>query len=125
MNDPALPSLWPEIDAPFLEHLLVTLSHQLRTPLTVAKGQAMTLRRAYRRLKQDEREEMLDAMVHACDRLERTIQHLQLTAQLLQQRVVVHRTESDLLSLTQQALQNLADLHDPEPLQAVSLVIYC
>ena len=123
MTDPAPHIAWPTIDAAFLERLLLTLSHRLRTPLTVALGEATTLRRAYRRLKPSQRDEMLDAIVAACQRLERTIHHLQLTAQVLQHQVAFHREPLDLHALTYEALQTLSATHGAEPLQVVQVVV--
>jgi signal transduction histidine kinase len=112
---------WPSLDAYTLEQMLVTLSHRLRTPLTVIAGEASTLQRAYRRLKPDERDQMLATIVEASQQMERTLQHLFLTAQVLQRQVGVQFEPVDLFELTQQAYVTLTSIHGSAMMQSIEI----
>src|SRR5262245_7361388 len=56
--------------------LLATVSHELRSPLTMVKGYAATLRKHSAQLSAEERAEFLDNIVEACYRLEVIIARL-------------------------------------------------
>ncbi len=62
--------------------LLGTVSHELRSPLTMIKGYSATLLRHERRLPREERREFLVAINDACDRLSMIIERLLQMSQL-------------------------------------------
>jgi signal transduction histidine kinase len=78
--------------------LLATVSHELRSPLTMVKGYAATLRKHGSQLSPEERAEFLDNITEACYRLEIVI------ARLLE----LSRLETGILSLEPSAVDLVA-----------------
>jgi signal transduction histidine kinase len=84
--------------------LLSTVSHELRSPLTVIKGYAATLLRHERRLPREERREFLEAIGKASDRLEVIINRLLEMSQLETGSIVPHLAPVDVAQLAHEAI---------------------
>jgi signal transduction histidine kinase len=83
---------------------LALLSHELRSPLTVIKGYAATLRRHGARLGPSERDEYLRAIGEASDRLDTTISRLMELARLEAGTLKPRLTPVDMLYLVREAV---------------------
>jgi signal transduction histidine kinase len=88
--------------------LLGTVSHELRSPLTVIKGYAATLLRHEQSLDQAERREFLAAIGEACDRLEVTVNQLLEMSQLETGMLVPIFMHMDLEQVVREAVTGVA-----------------
>lgn len=88
--------------------LLGTVSHELRSPLTVIKGYAATLLRHEQSLDQAERREFLAAIGEACDRLEVTVNQLLEMSQLETGLLVPRFMQMDLERVVREAVTGVA-----------------
>jgi signal transduction histidine kinase len=86
--------------------LLGSVSHELRSPLTMIKGYAATLLRHERRLPREERHEYLTAINDACDRLSQIIGRLLEMSQLETGSVQLDRRRLDVMSLAAGAVDS-------------------
>jgi len=86
--------------------LLGSVSHELRSPLTMIKGYAATLLRHERRLPREERHEYLTAINDACDRLSKIIGRLLEMSQLETGSVQLDRRRLDVMSLVAGAVDS-------------------
>jgi len=91
----------PPMD-PLKDAFLSALSHELRTPVTVLRGYAATLRRIETEgidLTREQRLAMLDAMVERADQLDRLVSDLLDFDSLSSGMLIAHRRASELRSL--------------------------
>jgi signal transduction histidine kinase len=88
--------------------LLGTVSHELRSPLTVIKGYAATLLRHEQSLDQAERREFLAAIGEACDRLEVLVNQLLEMSQLETGMLVPTFMPMDLVPVVREAVTGAA-----------------
>jgi signal transduction histidine kinase len=84
--------------------LLGSVSHELRSPLTVIKGYAATLLRHEQSLDQAERREFLAAIGQACDRLEVTVNQLLEMSQLESGMLVPRFMRMDIVQVVREAV---------------------
>lgn len=84
--------------------LLGTVSHELRSPLTIIKGYAATLLRHDRHLPREERHEFLRAISAASDRLEVIIDRLLEMSQLETGDLVLERQSVNLAAIAREAI---------------------
>src|SRR6266699_6855653 len=84
--------------------LLVTVSHELRSPLASIKGYAATLLRHDRRIARDERHEFLIAINEASDRLATLIDRLLEMSQFDTDTITMERSPVDLVHLIHEAI---------------------
>jgi signal transduction histidine kinase len=94
--------------------LLGSVSHELRSPLTMIKGYAATLLRHERRLPREERHEYLSAINDACDRLSQIIGRLLEMSQLEIGSVQLDRRRVDVMSLVAGAVDSAQAAADKE-----------
>lgn len=83
---------------------LAIISHELRSPLTAIKGYASTLRRHGHKLGRAERDEFLQAIDEASDRLEVTISRLMELAKLEAGSLTPTLAAIDVVHLTREAI---------------------
>ncbi len=84
--------------------LLVTVSHELRSPLASIKGYAATLLRHDRRIARDERHEFLIAINEASDRLATLIDRLLEMSQFDTDTITIERSPINLVHLLHEAI---------------------
>lgn len=84
--------------------LLGAVSHELRSPLTTIRGYAETLAHHERQLSREERQEFLDAIIGASDRLAGVIERLLLLSRLETGEDVMERVPVDLGRLAWESL---------------------
>lgn len=84
--------------------LLGTVSHELRSPLTAIKGYAATLLRHERRLPREERQEFLEAIGEASDRLEVIINRLLEMSQLETGSIAPQLAPLDVIQIAREAI---------------------
>lgn len=85
--------------------LLVTVGHELRSPLTAIKGYASTLLRHGQRLSETEQQEYLTAIQDASSRLEYVIDRLLEIGQFEQGAIRLERMLTDVPSLAREAMR--------------------
>ncbi|HKT37615.1 MAG TPA: HAMP domain-containing sensor histidine kinase, partial [Ktedonobacterales bacterium] len=83
---------------------LAIISHELRSPLAAIKGYAATLRRHGHRLGRAERDEFLQAIDEASDRLEQLISRMMELARLEAGTLAPHPVPIDCVQLVREAL---------------------
>ncbi len=88
----------------FDTELLGTISHELRSPLAAIKGYAATLRRHSHRLSRQEREEFLDAIDLASDRLTAIVDRLLTLSQLEMGAILPTRAAVDVRRLVEASI---------------------
>src|SRR5579871_357041 len=84
--------------------LLSIISHELRSPLAAIKGYARTLRRQERRLSRQERQEFLDAIDEASDRLAIIVERILELSQLEMGLVTLAREPVTISRLVREAV---------------------
>ncbi|NPV60100.1 MAG: PAS domain-containing protein [Actinobacteria bacterium] len=90
-----------------LKDFIDIASHELRHPVTVIKGYALTLRERLGELSGDQLSEMLTAIDRGSDRLTRLVEDLLDASKLERGRLQLQREETELLPLVRQAIEEL------------------
>jgi signal transduction histidine kinase len=93
--------------------LLATVSHELRSPLSMVKGYAATLRKHDARLSQEERIEFLNNITEACDRLETVIARLLELSRLETGALTLQRSAVDLAALARESVAAVRSMLPP------------
>jgi len=101
--------------------LLATVSHELRSPLSMVKGYAATLRKHDARLSQEERIEFLTTITEACDRLEAVIARLFELSRLETGVLTLQRSAVDIAAL---ARESVVAVHSSLPPAVASRVSF-
>jgi signal transduction histidine kinase len=86
------------------DEFLAIISHELRSPLAAIKGYAATLRRQGRRIGRAERDEFLQAIDEASDRLEVLISQMMQLSRLKAGALIPHPVPVDSVQLIREAL---------------------
>lgn len=94
----------PHASSRLESEFLAIVSHELRSPLAAIKGYAATLRRHGHRLGRAERDEFLQAIDEASDRLEQLISRMMELARLEAGTLVPHPVPVDCVQLVREAL---------------------
>jgi signal transduction histidine kinase len=118
-NPPTLPSVTAQADAAHetrrLEsEFLATISHELRSPLAAIKGYAATLRRHGHKLGRAERDEFLQAIDEASDRLEMLISRLIELSRLESGALRPNLVPVDVIHLIKEALAAAEHRREPQ-----------
>ncbi len=92
-----------------LKDFVDVASHELRHPITVIKGYAQTLRGLWDRLTPGKREELLQAVEHGADRLERLVKELLDVSRIERGYFPVRREEVEVGSLLSDAAEELSN----------------
>jgi PAS domain S-box-containing protein len=82
-------------------------SHELRHPVTIIKGYAISLRDMWEKLDDDSREEMLDAVDMGADRINRLVLELLNVSRIERGGFTVKKEEVDLQHLVEEALAEI------------------
>jgi signal transduction histidine kinase len=85
------------------------VSHELYTPLTAIKGGVVTLRRSWRELSEEVRDELLDTIGRQCDHLGRLINKILLVSGIQRGGLGVTQDEFELADLVTDALAPLRE----------------
>lgn len=94
----------PHVSSQLESEFLAIVSHELRSPLAAIKGYAATLRRHGQRLGRAERDEFLQAIDEASDRLEQMISRMMELARLEAGTLTPHPVPVDSVQLVREAL---------------------
>ncbi len=92
-----------------LKDFIDVASHELRHPITVIKGYAQTLRELWDKLTPDRREELLKAVEHGADRLERLVKELLDVSRIERGYFPVRPEEVEVESLLSEAAEELSN----------------
>src|SRR5258708_30540088 len=100
--------------------LLATVSHELRSPLSMVKGYAATLRKHDAQLSQQERSEFLNTITEACDRLETVIARLFELSRLETGALTLQHSAVDIAALARESVVAVQSMLPPAVAQRVS-----
>jgi signal transduction histidine kinase len=100
--------------------LLATVSHELRSPLSMVKGYAATLRKHDAQLSHEERSEFLTTITEACDRLETVIARLFELSRLETGALTLQRSAVDIAALARESVVAVQSMLPPVVAQRVS-----
>jgi len=92
-----------------LKDFIDVASHELRHPITIIKGYARTLRDLWGRLNEEKREELLDAVEHGADRLNRLVKELLDVSRIERGYFPVSKERTALRPLLEGAVSELAN----------------
>jgi signal transduction histidine kinase len=95
---------------------LANISHELRTPVTVAKGIAYVLRNPA--VSEDERGEFLTQLQGSLDKLMGIVDEIITMAELERGTFELHRTEVDLAPIVQESLEDVRRRYDTVTIEA-------
>jgi signal transduction histidine kinase len=94
----------PDASSRLEDEFLAIISHELRSPLAAIKGYAATLRRQGHRIGRAERDEFLQAIDEASDRLELLISRMMQLSRLEAGALIPHPVPVDSVQLIREAL---------------------
>ncbi|MDI6831790.1 MAG: ATP-binding protein [Actinomycetota bacterium] len=103
-----------------LKDFIDVASHELRHPITVIKGYAQTLREFWGKLSPARREELLAAVEHGADRLERLVKELLDVSRIERGYFPLRREEVEVNDLLSGAAEELANRGYPNRVNVVS-----
>jgi len=90
-----------------MKNFIDIASHELRHPVTLMKGYAISLKELRDRLDQEQRGEMLEAIVRGSDRLNRLVLGLLDLSRIERGRFRIEKQEAELAPLVEQAVDEL------------------